>query len=81
MPVKIAGIKMYTAQEVSQILGVHVVTARRYMYEGRIKAKKIGGNRYLVSEANLREFLETPDNIPPTEATKGGNNNDKPGKP
>jgi excisionase family DNA binding protein len=64
MPVEIAGIKMYSAKEVSEILGVHIVTARRYMAEGRIKAKKIGGNRYFVSEAHLREFLETPDNIP-----------------
>ncbi len=72
MPVKIAGIKMYTAKEISEILGVHVVTARKYMAEGRIKAKKIGGNRYLVAEAHLREFLETPDNIPSTETAKGG---------
>ena len=78
MPVKIAGIKMYTAKEISEILGVHVVTARKYMAEGRIKAKKIGGNRYLVTEAHLREFLETPDNIPPIEAAKKGeDDNDK----
>jgi len=40
MPVKITGIKMYSAKEVSEILGVHIVTARKYMAEGRIKAKK-----------------------------------------
>jgi len=78
MPVEIAGIKMYTTKEVSEILGINVVTARRYMFEGRIKAKKIGGNRYLVTEAHLREFLETPDNIPPIEAAKKGeDDNDK----
>jgi len=78
MPVEIAGVKMYTTKEVSEILGINVVTARRYMFEGRIKAKKIGGNRYLVTEAHLREFLETPDNIPPIKAVKKGeDDNDK----
>ena len=68
MPVKLQGSRCIQHRKYRRFR-CNVVTARRYTYEGRIKAK-IGGNRYLVSKANLREFLRHRQH-PPTEATKG----------
>jgi len=63
MPVEIAGIKMYSAPEIAKILDISLYSARKYVRDGRIKAKKLRGNRYYVSEENLKEFLNTPDNV------------------
>ncbi|MFA5674401.1 MAG: helix-turn-helix domain-containing protein [Methanoregulaceae archaeon] len=63
MPVEIAGIKMYSAPEVAKALDLSLYSTRKYIREGRIKAKKLRGNRYYVSEEHLREFLITPDSF------------------
>ncbi len=59
---KVAGHKVYTLEELSGQLGIHVGTMRRYVRNGRIVAQKIG-KRYLVTQENIDRFVN-PDKPP-----------------
>ena len=48
--------KVYQLSDISRLLRLRVVTLRRYIREGRLKAKKIGRS-YYISESDLRRFL------------------------
>ena len=61
---EILGVKLYTVAEVGQLLGVQRPTASKYIQQGRLKARTIGGHKY-VSEENLKEFLHDSDNKNP----------------
>lgn len=56
MPKEIAGVKLYTLAELEKLTGVHIVTLRRYVREGKLQGKRIGPC-VLVSEEALRDFL------------------------
>lgn len=56
MPKIIGEIKLYTLLELSKILGITDVTLRRYIKDGRLRARKIGG-AFHVSEESFREFV------------------------
>ena len=56
MPVRVAGLKLYSLDELSKILEVNKVTLRGYIQQGRLKAIKIGRS-YRVTEENLKDFL------------------------
>lgn len=56
MPIKISGIELYTLQELSKKLGIHMVTLQRYCRRGKLKAQKIGRG-WLVSGENLKAFI------------------------
>jgi len=56
MPIKVAGLKLYSLDELSKILEVSKVTLRGYIEQGRLKAVKVGRS-YRVTEEDLREFL------------------------
>lgn len=56
MPKKIGDLTLYTVLELSKSLDVTEVTLRRYIKEGKLKAKKIGG-AYHVSEDAIKEFV------------------------
>ncbi len=58
---KIGNIKMYNTKEVSELLGLSELSVRKYLREGKIKAKKIGAKWY-ISNQELKEYLTTPDN-------------------
>lgn len=60
MPKEIAGLLMYDLKEISEILDVSTSVLQEYIKNGKLKAKKIG-DRYLVEDKNLREFLEKAD--------------------
>lgn len=49
--------KLYTLQEVADILGVSTRTLHDYIKNGRIKAQKIGGS-WKVSANNLQRFID-----------------------
>lgn len=51
-------IKYYTVDEASSLIGVHTKTVRRYIYSGKIKALKIGG-QWRITEDDLGEYLNT----------------------
>jgi excisionase family DNA binding protein len=47
--------QFYTIDEVAQHLNLHVKTVRRYVRDGRLKARRIG-KEYRVARADLDEF-------------------------
>lgn len=57
---EVLGIKLYTIAEVGELLGVQRPTASKYIQEGKLKARTIGGQKY-VSEENLKEFILSTD--------------------
>ena len=50
-------IKVYTVEEIAELMKVTKRTVYSYIKRGELKAKKIG-KYYRVTEANLKEFLE-----------------------
>ena len=61
---EILGIKLYTLAEVGQLLGVQRPTASKYIQQGKLKARTIGGYKY-VSEENIKDFLHNADGANP----------------
>lgn len=57
MPKVIGEITLYSVLELSQRLGVTVMTLRSYLKQGKIKGSKIG-QKWWVSEKALAEFFE-----------------------
>jgi excisionase family DNA binding protein len=55
--INLESIKMYDLQELSEKLGISVVSLREWIRQGKLKAKKIGV-KYYVSEDSLIEFLK-----------------------
>ena len=50
---------LYTADEVAGLLNLHVKTIRRYVREGRLKARRIG-KEYRIARADLDQFAGEP---------------------
>ena len=56
---------LYTADQVAELLNLHVKTVRRYLRDGRLKARRIG-KEYRIARADLDAFageigaVETP---------------------
>lgn len=46
---------MYSAEQVADILGLHVRTVRGYVRDGRLKAVRMG-KQYRITEQDLRDF-------------------------
>lgn len=57
---EVLGVKLYTLKEVGELLGIQQQTVSKYVQQGKIKARVIGGAKY-VSEDNLKEFLQEVD--------------------
>ncbi len=57
MPKVIGDMTLYTVLELSKLLDVTEVTLRRYIKEGKLHAKKIGG-AYHISEEALKDFID-----------------------
>jgi excisionase family DNA binding protein len=57
---EVLGIRLYSVAEVGQMLGVQRPTASKYIQQGKLKARTIGGHKY-VSEENLKDFLHNSD--------------------
>lgn len=56
MPKEVLGVKLYSTREVSELLGITQNTTIKYINQGKIKARMIGGRRY-VTEDNLKEYV------------------------
>ncbi|CND88850.1 DNA binding domain%2C excisionase family [Mycobacterium tuberculosis] len=52
--------KMYSVEEVADLLGLHVRTVRRYIREGRLKAVRIG-KQYRIGRGDLEELTGRPE--------------------
>ena len=46
---------LYTADQVAEVLNLHVKTIRRYVREGRLKGRRIG-KEYRIARTDLDEF-------------------------
>lgn len=57
---EVLGVKLYSLKEVGELLGVQQQTVSKYIQQGKLKARVIGGAKY-VSEENLKEFLQDVD--------------------
>jgi excisionase family DNA binding protein len=53
----ILGIKCFTTDEVSQIIGMGVYSVRKNIKKGKLLATKIGNN-YFISEDNLINYIQ-----------------------
>ena len=62
MPKQLAGITLFSLNEISKELGLSTATLRRYIHskneEKKLIAKKVGTIFY-VTENNLKSFLES----------------------
>lgn len=56
MPKVILDIKLYTVEEVAEMLGISYQTCNKYIGEGRMAYQVMGGKRY-ISEQNIKDFL------------------------
>lgn len=50
-------LKVYTVEEVAELMTVTKITVYNWIREGKLKAKKIG-KYYRITEENLRAFLD-----------------------
>jgi excisionase family DNA binding protein len=53
----INGVKLYTTEEISKILNIHLRTAQIYIHKGKLKGQRIG-RRWYVADETLKEFLK-----------------------
>lgn len=58
---------LYSAEEVAEVLGLHVRTVRGYVRDGRLPAVRIG-KQYRIAERDLREFTGGGQAIPAMES-------------
>ena len=49
--------ELHKAEDLAKELGVHIATIRRYIKQGKLKARRIGHN-YMVSKESFRDFIE-----------------------
>ena len=57
MPKQIGDLKLYDLKELSEILGITVVSLRNYLRSKKIRGRKMGRNWYVTQEA-LEEYLK-----------------------
>ncbi|WP_240421978.1 helix-turn-helix domain-containing protein [Paenibacillus periandrae] len=50
--------RLYSADEVAELLNIEMVTCYEWLGDGRIKAMKLGGSLWRVRDADLRAFVE-----------------------
>ena len=53
---------LFTVEQVAERLNLHVKTVRRYIQDGRLKAKKIG-KEYRITRADLEQFAGSSDAV------------------
>jgi len=58
MSIQLGELKLYELKELTEKLGVTVITLRNYINEGKLKGRKMGG-RWFVTEESLKEFFNS----------------------
>lgn len=53
---EILGVKLYTSTETASLLGVTPQTVIKYIKEGKLAARVIGGKNY-ITEQNIKIFV------------------------
>ena len=52
-------LQVYRTEEIAEVLGLHSETIRRWIRDGRLKAKKVGG-QYFIGRSDIAEFVSRP---------------------
>jgi len=66
MPKQIGDIRLYSVEDLSEMLNIQKVTVRKYIREGRLKGRKLA-RRWYVPEENLAEYFRGSDTKPETD--------------
>ncbi|NLI08453.1 MAG: helix-turn-helix domain-containing protein [Thermotogaceae bacterium] len=61
MPIQIGQLRLYDLEELSEKLQINIRSLRKWIREGKIKAKKVGV-KYYITEQSLSEYFEKADN-------------------
>ena len=56
MPLEVSGLKLYSVDEVAEMLKSTAPTIRSYFREGKIKGQKVNGKWYITDD-NLKSYL------------------------
>jgi len=59
MPKNIGDIKLYTVEELSELLDIQETTIRKYLREGKLKGRKLARKWYVTEESLTEYFRET----------------------
>ncbi len=60
MPRKVGDLKLYSVDDLHDMLGISKMTLRAYLREGKLKGKKMGV-KWFVTEESLRAYFEQPE--------------------
>lgn len=52
----VLGVKLYTLEEIAELLSVRTATISKYIQQGKIKSVKIGQRKY-INEQALKDFI------------------------
>lgn len=58
MPIELGNIRLFSVNEISQMLNVTPITLRTYIKNGKLTAQKVGVKWY-VTEESLRDFFNS----------------------
>jgi len=59
MPLNVEEMTIYTVYETAELLKIHPHTVRRYIKQGKLKARKLGTGYAITAEA-IKEFFREP---------------------
>lgn len=59
MPKKIGDLKLYSVDDLHEMLGISKMTLRSYLREGKLKGRKLGV-QWFVTEESIRAYFEEP---------------------
>lgn len=57
MPKTLAGLTLFTVEELSEILDIQETTIRKYLRDGKLKGRKLA-RRWYISEESLLEYFD-----------------------
>ncbi len=66
MPKIIGDIKLFTVEELSELLEVQETTIRKYLRDGRLRGRKLA-RRWYVSEDSLAEYFSESEPVKESE--------------
>jgi excisionase family DNA binding protein len=69
--IRIGDVRIFELRDVAARLGISTTTLRRYIRQGDLAGKKVGG-RWLISESSIEQFFLSPYRRPRTKKPKLG---------
>jgi len=63
MPKKIGDLKLYSVEELSEILDIQETTIRKYLRDGKLRGRKLA-RKWYISEESLAEYFREDETEP-----------------